>query len=193
MSDKRVIALYIQTVNGDTGMLPHFRVAAQPRISAQPHWSADRAVVEIVDYVETLCSPTDREWPVLKQLMSDAQLKKFDEVVIMTLDSFGSSMRELLANLTTLGRLGIRLRVIAGIEIDSHTPEGQLAMKLLGELAEFERETRIKPVRARMAEAKRRGKKWGRRPRSFPLEKAAQLRRDGMSWRAIGRHLRVPA
>ena len=102
-------------------------------------------------------------------------------------------MGDLLANVTKLGRLGIRLRVLSqGIETDHNTPMGQLALKVFCTLAEFERDTRIRRVRARMAEAGRRGKMWGRPPRVFPREVALELRSRGTSWRAISHQLGVP-
>jgi DNA invertase Pin-like site-specific DNA recombinase len=69
---------------------------------------------------------------------------------------------------------------------------GKLVFPVLAAIAEFERELIRERVIARMKEARRQGKHCGRPATEFDLEKAAELRQAGLSWRKLALATGVP-
>ncbi len=88
----------------------------------------------LVEYVENASTRGKRA--VLDKLMADARMRKFDVVVVWKLDRFGRSVRELVENIETLDRLGIRF-VCPGqsIDTDQKNPTGRLLMHILAAVA----------------------------------------------------------
>jgi DNA invertase Pin-like site-specific DNA recombinase len=63
---------------------------------------------------------------------------------------------------------------------------------VLAAIAEFERELIKERVVAGMKEAQRRGKHCGRPAKEIYIERAAELRRSGVSWRKLALATGVP-
>jgi len=76
--------------------------------------------------------------------------------------------------------------------IDTSGPMGKLVFSVLAAIAEFERELIRERVVAGMKEAQRRGKHCGRPAKEFDLDKAAELRQSGLSWRKLAAETGVP-
>lgn len=148
---------------------------------------------EAAEYVEKASGKAGAARPELERLLADARLKKVDCVLVWKLDRFGRSLQEFVERVMLLDQLGIRFVAPSqGIDTDRRSPAGKLLMHILAAIAEFERELIRERVSAGIAEAKRRGKHCGRPLRVFARERALELRRKGMSWRAIERALGVP-
>ena len=92
-----------------------------------------------------------------------------------------------------LDRAGVRFLSVTqrNIDSDQRDPMGRFLLHLFAALAELERGVIVERVRAGVAEAKRQGKHCGRPRKVFRRDEAAQLRKSGMSWRAIARKLGV--
>ena len=69
---------------------------------------------------------------------------------------------------------------------------GRFLLHLFAALAELERGIIVERVKAGVAQAKRAGKHCGRPRKVFRRDEAAQMRKRGMSWRAIVKALNVP-
>ena len=139
---------------------------------------------ETVMYSEKASSVKKR--PVFDQLMRDARARKFDAVIVWKLDRFARSVRQLTDNLELLDQAGVRfICVTQGIDTDKQSLGGRLLMQILGAIAEFERGLIAERVRAGMAEAKRQGKHVGRPMEIWDRYKAAEMRKAGVTWRAI--------
>jgi DNA invertase Pin-like site-specific DNA recombinase len=148
-------------------------------------WSA-------TEYVDQGVSGAKRSRPALDRLMADARLRRFDVVVVWKLDRFGRSMINLIDHLRDLDALGIRfVAPTQGIDTDQRSPTGRLILHILAALAEFERELIRERTRAGVAEAKRRGKHCGRPQSVFRRDLAVDMRKKGMSLRAIAGKLGV--
>jgi len=76
--------------------------------------------------------------------------------------------------------------------IDTSGPMGKLVFSVLAAIAEFERELIRERVVAGMKEARRNGKHCGRPAKDFDVQKAAEHRRAGMSWRKLAAATGVP-
>jgi DNA invertase Pin-like site-specific DNA recombinase len=129
--------------------------------------------------------------PELERMMRDAHRRRFDVVAVWKFDRFARSTRELVFALEQFQTLGIDF-VSVTQSIDTSGPMGKLVFSVLAAIAEFERELIRERVVAGMKEAQRRGKHCGRPTKEFDLERAAELRQGGLSWRKLEAATGVP-
>src|SRR5579883_1951748 len=154
---------------------------------------AARSGWDVVEYVDHGVSGTKRSRPALDRLMNDARLKKFGAVLVWKMVRFGRSLQQLVDNVQTLDRAGVRfLAVTQSIDTDERSPMGKFLMHLFAAFAEFERDLIVERVKAGVAEAKRQGKHCGRPVRVFRRDRVAQMRAEGRSWRDIAWELKLP-
>lgn len=128
--------------------------------------------------------------PQLDQLLADCQRRRFDVVVVYRYDRFARSVRQLVNALAEFDALGIQF-VSLHEGVDTSTPNGRLVFGIFATIAEFERELIRERVRSGLAAAKASGVRLGRPRRRFDVERVAELRAQGRSWRSIGRELGV--
>ena len=74
--------------------------------------------------------------PTFRQMLEDAQARKFDVVVTHTLDRFSRNLRVMLDAFHTFVRNDVTFVSITQ-EIDYSTPEGKLFMTMLGAFAQY--------------------------------------------------------
>jgi DNA invertase Pin-like site-specific DNA recombinase len=152
---------------------------------------ASRQGWETVEYLEKESSAKKR--PVFDQLREDARNKRFDVVIVWKLDRAFRKISQLIEVIQEFDRFGIRfIATTMGIDTDNRSPMGKLIIHLFGVLAEFERDLLIERTKAGLAEARRQGHIGGRPGKVYRRDRAAELRRQGMSWRAISRELGIP-
>lgn len=165
-----------------------------------------RSKWEPVEYLEK--ESTRKRRPELERLIADARLRKLDVVVVWKLDRFGRSTRELLDNIETLDRAGVRFVCLSqGIDTDKKSITGRLVVNILAAVAEFERDLINERVNEGVKEYRRafdagevgrtrhsRSKKDlppHRPAKIFRRDRAVELRDQGMSWRRIAAELGV--
>lgn len=143
------------------------------------------------EYVDVMTGKlADR--PQMNRLMDLARLRKVDCILVWKLDRWGRSMPHFVASVQELRSLGVRfIAITQGIDTDDSNPAGRLMMNMLAAFAEFERELIVERTKAGIDRAKRAGKHCGRPVAIFHRDKAAAMRADGMSLRAIGAKLGV--
>ncbi|MGA2263455.1 MAG: recombinase family protein [Acidobacteriota bacterium] len=129
--------------------------------------------------------------PELDRMMRDAHKRRFDVIAVWKFDRFARSTRELVFALEQFQALGIDF-VSVTQAIDTSGPMGKLVFSVLAAIAEFERELIRERVVAGMKEAQRRGKNCGRPAKEFDVERAAELRLEGLSWRKLASVTGVP-
>ena len=129
--------------------------------------------------------------PELDRMMRDAHKRRFDVIAVWKFDRFARSTRELVFALEQFQSLGIDF-VSVTQAIDTSGPMGKLVFSVLAAIAEFERELIRERVVAGVKEAKRRGKHCGRPAKDFDVERAAELRQGGLSWRKLEAATGVP-
>jgi DNA invertase Pin-like site-specific DNA recombinase len=118
------------------------------------------------------------------RLMADAARRKFDIVLVWKYDRFARSLQALIEALETFARLKVDF-ISCTQNVDTTTPMGRLFYHIIGSFAEFERELIAERVRAGIANARAKGKRWGR-PRDAALEdEILRLRETGQSLRQI--------
>lgn len=163
---------------------------------------------DIVAQYEETGSGAGTRRPELERLMGDARAGKFEAVLVWKLDRFGRSLIDLLAKLDQLDTEAVRfIAVSQGIDTDRKNPSAQLLLRVVGAVAEFEREL----IRERTRSGLKRyrsdyesGKvgatvhsKSGKdlpphRPRKvLDRDRILSLREAGISWRFVSKLLGV--
>jgi DNA invertase Pin-like site-specific DNA recombinase len=142
------------------------------------------------EFVDAGISGSKESRPQLNRMMADAKLRKFDAVVVWKLDRLGRSLKHLVGLLAELDALGIAL-VSLRDGFDMTTPGGRAMFGMCAVMAEFERALICERVRAGMAHARAKGKRFGRRVPHVDMLKVAERRASGESLRSIARDLRV--
>lgn len=128
--------------------------------------------------------------PGLDRMMELVRRRKCDVVLVYKFDRFARSLRHLLQALEEFDALGVRF-VSLHDNFDTTTPSGRLMFQIVGAFAEFEREIIRQRVRSGVAHARAQGIRLGRPRLVADREKAASLRAQGESLRAIGKKLGI--
>jgi DNA invertase Pin-like site-specific DNA recombinase len=126
--------------------------------------------------------------PALNKLLGDARRRRFDVIVVWSLDRLGRPLKHLVALLDDLQAMGIGI-ISLREGLDWTTPSGRLQAQLLAMIAEFERARLRERVLAGLARARREGRRLGRPPRLVTARDLAQV--TGLSVRAAAKELKV--
>lgn len=171
------VALYAR-VSTLAGQSPEMQLVELREYAARRGWQVTE------EYVDHGVSGAKESRPALNRLMTDAKQRRFDVVAVWKIDRFGRSLRHLVNSLAELESVGVSF-VSLRDSIDLSSPSGVLMFQLIAAMSQFERSLIQERVRAGLQNAKRKGKRLGRRPVEVDLSKVASLRRSGASWRTI--------
>lgn len=150
-------ALYARCSTHDKGQDPELQLIPL-------HEYCERRGFEIVgEYVDNGVSGSKDRRPQLDKLMSAARKREIDTIVVWKLDRFGRSLKQLVTALDELSSIGVGF-VSYQDNIDFSTPSGRLQFHIIGAMAEFERELIRERVKAGLNNARRKGKRLGRKP-----------------------------
>jgi DNA invertase Pin-like site-specific DNA recombinase len=141
------------------------------------------------EYVDNGISGTKDRRPQLDRLLDAAGKRQIDLILVWKLDRFGRSLKQLVNALEELSSLGIGF-ISYQDNLDLTTPQGRLMFHIIGAMAEFERELIRERVKAGLENARRKGKRIGRKPVApIDIEKAIQLHKQDplLSVRTIAR------
>ena len=147
------------------------------------------------EYVDTGFSGSKASRPALDRLMAEAAQRKFDAVAVWKIDRFGRSVLHLNQQLAALASHGVRfIATSQSLDTDEKNPTSRLLLQILASVAEFEREMIRERTLSGIKAAQAAGKVVGRPRRIFRRDEVVRLRdEEGLSWRAIGRKLDIPA
>jgi DNA invertase Pin-like site-specific DNA recombinase len=147
------------------------------------------------EYVDTGFSGAKANRPALDRLMADAAKRKFDCVAVWKIDRFGRSVLHLNQQLAALTSHGVRfIATSQSLDTDEKNPTSRLLLQILASVAEFEREMIRERTLSGIRAAQAAGKVVGRPKRVFRRDEVVRLRdQEGLSWRAIGKQLGIPA
>jgi Enterobacteriaceae phage serine recombinase len=108
------------------------------------------------------------------------KLEHGDTLIVWKLDRLGRSLRDLITMLDDLKDRGVKFHSLTEA-IDTTTPTGRAMWQMIGILAELERSLISERTRAGVKAAKRRGVKFGRKPKLTPqqINHARKLIEDG--------------
>jgi DNA invertase Pin-like site-specific DNA recombinase len=181
---------------------PQKTVGIYARVSTDKQ-AVDMQLVELRDFAKRSGWKIFREYmdqgytggntkrPAFLEMMTDANKKKFDILLVWKLDRLSRSLRDLISTLDELGSLGIDF-ISYDNQLNTCTPTGKLTFQIIGAVAEFEKDIARERVMAGLANARLRGKRLGRPPIPAALyDKTKTLRQKGLSFRKIGQKLGV--
>src|SRR5580658_3133791 len=103
------------------------------------------------------------------------KLEHGDTLTVWKLDRLGRSLRDLITMLDDLKQRGVKFRSLTEA-IDTETPTGRAMWQMIGVLAELERSLISERTRAGVKAARKRGVKFGRKPKLTP-ERLAHARK----------------
>jgi Enterobacteriaceae phage serine recombinase len=108
------------------------------------------------------------------------KLKNGDTLIVWTLDRLGRGLRDLITILDDLKDRGVKFHSLTEA-IDTTTPTGRAMWQMVGILAELERSLISERTRAGVKSSKRRGVKFGRKPKlsQQQIDHARKLIDDG--------------
>jgi len=140
------------------------------------------------EYVDTGFSGSKTDRPALKQLMTAADGRKIDAVIVWKLDRFGRSLSHLIELIRKLDALGVRfIALTQGIDTDVSNPTARLLLHILGAMAEFERELIRERTVAGVQRAKAAGVTLGRKRAEINMQKVRDMHAADASLADIGR------
>ena len=177
MNPTKRVALYarVSTANGQQDPKMQLRELRE--------YAEHRGLTIIGEYTDRMTGSKDSR-PALNRLMTDAQRRKFDAVLVWKLDRFGRSLRHLVNALAELEALGLTFISLRD-NLDLSTPSGRLMFQIIGAMAEFERALIQERVRAGLRNARAKGKRLGRPRVIVDASRIASLRAQGRSWAQI--------
>ena len=155
---------------------------------------AARCGYEIVgEYCDTISGTTGRdEREALGRLLEDAFVRKFDTVVVFSIDRLGRSLKHCLEILETIKSHHCDFISIKQT-IDTSSPTGQLIFNIFACLASYERTQILERTALGRERAKARGVKFGRKTKmnSSVAEAVRLLRGKGAGIKSIAKSLEI--
>ena len=149
-----------------------------------------RGLQIVAEHVDSGISGARDSRPELNGLMKDARRGKFKAVLVWRFDRFARSLKHLVTALEEFRSLGIDF-LSHQEAVDTSTPAGRMLFQVIGAMAEFEREIIRERVIAGIRMARQKGTKLGRPRLELDYETARDLRKQGLSFRAIAARLGI--
>jgi DNA invertase Pin-like site-specific DNA recombinase len=146
----------------------------------------------VAEVHQDTASGAKTERPGLAGLLDSARAHRVDVVLVLKLDRFGRSTRELLNNIATLKSAGVRfIATTQGLDTDESNPVSHFLMTILGAVAQLEREFIRERVQAGMNHAKAKGVRLGRPTKIYNRPAIEEMRKMGWSIRKIAQKAEI--
>ncbi len=153
---------------------------------------ADRCGYDVVQIYRETGSGAKLDRVERKRVINLARSRSIDIILVSELTRWGRSTIDLIDTLHQLQSWGVSLIAQNGFQFDLSTPHGKMIASIMATLAEFERDLLKERVRSGLANARARGKVFGR-PVGGKIadscDRINQLRADGMSVRSIAKEV----
>lgn len=140
------------------------------------------------EYVDDGISGAKEDRPAFTSMMEDAYHGRFKAVIVWKMSRFSRKFEHLLKYTGILKDLEIEFISVRD-KIDTSTPVGRLFFHIKGAFDEFERDNTRENIIAGLANAKRKGKRLGAKPKTLDLNRVCQLHEQGLSTRQIAAEL----
>jgi DNA invertase Pin-like site-specific DNA recombinase len=176
------VGLYARVSTHDQQTLS-LQMRAMREYAAKRGWTIAAQIKEIGS------GASERE--LRENLLAAARRREIDVVLVWRLDRWGRSLVDLVVTLKELAELGVSF-VSLTEALDLTTPTGRAMAGLLSVFAEFEHEILRERIRAGIAEARLKGKHFGRPVTA--AKKSGQIRKlycAGVSKAEIARRLEI--
>jgi len=151
---------------------------------------ADRCNYQLVQIYRETGSGAKLDRLERKRVIALARSREIDIILVSELTRWGRSTIDLIDSLHQLQSYGVSLIAQNGFQFDLATPHGKMIASIMATLAEFERDLLKERVRSGIANARARGKIFGR-PRGGKIndscDRINELRAQNMSVRSIAK------
>ena len=130
--------------------------------------------------------------PQLRQLLQDARRRKFDRVMVYSLDRLGRSVVDVINTINELEEVGVHIFVVKNA-IDTSTQQGKLFTYFCSIFGEMERDMWLSRQKESIKRLRDKNAKWGRGTLLDEEKKNSiiSLREKGLSHRKIAETLEI--
>lgn len=130
--------------------------------------------------------------PQLRQLLQDARRRKFDRVMVYSLDRLGRSVVDVINTINELEEVGVHIFVVKNA-IDTSTQQGKLFTYFCSIFGEMERDMLLSRQKESIKRLRDKNAKWGRGTLLDEEKKNSiiLLREKGLSYRKIAETLEI--
>jgi putative DNA-invertase from lambdoid prophage Rac len=153
---------------------------------------ADRCDYDVVGIFKETGSGAKLDRLERKRVISLARNREIDVVLVSELTRWGRSTSDLIDSLTQLKSWGVSLVAQNGFQFDLSTPHGKMIASIMATLAEFERDLLSERIMSGLANARAKGKVFGRRRGgkiADSCDRINELRGQKMSDRSIAKEV----
>ena len=145
------------------------------------------------EYKETISGTKSRDHrPQLRTLLQDSRKRKFDRVIVYSLDRLGRSVVDVINTINELEEVGVHVFVVKN-SIDTSTSQGKLFTYFCSIFGEMEKDMIVSRQKESIKRIREKGGKWGK-GNLISQEKRdniVSLQSSGMSYRNICKELNV--
>jgi putative DNA-invertase from lambdoid prophage Rac len=151
---------------------------------------ADRCGYDVVRIYKEVGSGAKNDRLERKNITQLARSRSIDIILVSELTRWGRSTIDLIDSLNQLQSWGVSLIAQNGFQFDLSTPHGKMIASIMASLAEFERDLLKERIKSGIANARAKGKVFGR-PRGGKIadscDRINMLRARGESVRSIAK------
>jgi DNA invertase Pin-like site-specific DNA recombinase len=177
-------AIYARVSTRDKGQDTQNQLAQLRRYAAAQNW-------EVVEYIDHETGKHS-ERAAFKKMFLAASRREINMVLVWALDRFTrEGVGQTFVHIKQLANYGVKFESLTEAHFRTTGPAGELMIAIAAWIAEQERLRISERTKAGLQVARAKGKQLGRRWKVFPRDKARQMRKDGVSWRAIARELGI--
>ena len=149
--------------------------------------------ITVGEYKETISGTKSRDTrPQLRQLLQDSRKRKFDRVIVYSLDRLGRSVVDVINTINELEEVGVNVFVVKN-SIDTSTSQGKMFSYFINIFSEMERDMIVSRQKESIKRIREKGGKWGKGNliSQDVREQIVQLKNNGMTYRSICKELSV--
>ena len=186
--EKRSEGIYMLVTRGEDPMKRaglYIRVSTldqhpETQLHELRQFASQRGCQIVEEYTDHGVSGTKARRPALDRLLTDANRRRFDVVLVWSCDRLARNTKHFLQVLDELNELGIQF-LSQREAIDTDGPLGRAIVVIISAVAELERSLIVERVRAGMRRAKLDGRRIGRTPLDVNHAALVKDRLSGMS------------
>ena len=146
----------------------------------------------VAEFVDTVTGSGKKDRPQFEKMMVAASQRQFDLLLFWKLDRLSrEGVSKTLKYLELLDSWGVGWRSFMEPYLDSCGVMRDVVISIMATLAQQERISISERTRAGLQRAVKAGRILGRREVSVDLQKARQMRRDGLGLRPIAKRLKI--
>ena len=145
------------------------------------------------EYKEQVSGTVSRDTrPELRKLLRDSRLRKFDRVIVYSLDRLGRSTVDVINTIHELEEVGVHTFIVKD-SIDTSTTQGKIFSQFISIFNQLEKDLILTRQKSSIERLREKDKKWGKGKllSQEVREKIFKLRDEGVSFRNISKQLGV--